>query len=1174
MLKLERLELSGFKSFVDPVEVRFAGGITGIVGPNGCGKSNLSDAITWVLGEQSAKSMRADTMEDVIFNGSEKRKPLGMGEVTLCFRTEPGFAGSDDGHMVVSRRVFRTGESQYRLNGKLIRLKEIKDLLMDTGLGVRAYSVIEQGKIGLILSGKPQERRRLIEEAAGITRYKARKKVAEVKLEEASANLLRLDDIISEIERNLRSLKRQAGAARRYQERQSEARRLERVVGLGRWAALAAQLAGRRSELASAHAAEAGLAATVHAAEAGLAALRERVERLASALADRNRRQAELAGTIEGRQQLIAGGRRTVHEIDARNAAGAALAARLAGELEQHAAALAELAARRDDLAGEHGAAALLVEADGARLREVELAAERGEARLEELRRELMDSLARLGELRSRLHRDQIEAEKGSYRQRHLLDELDLRARELADAGAALAVERGAAARLEQEVRERETSLAGARAELARLLSDEAAASDALAALEREHVVTAERQRFLSEVAESAADRGRALSERLAEIGLPDAERLSARVRAPHGWERSLDAYLGALLDAALVPAGASALELARELAARGRGGAAFLRPLDPTPAAQPPHDPAIVAPLGEALGLDSGLAGALPPAFLVESAADAERLARRHPGLHFVSRERVWAQGGLVHLEADEGEPGLLERTSELARLAEALPRLALALDQARTGLERLVGARAAAAEAVRTAEGERAGALQELAVTGARRDELESRHLRLAEAEGLLRRETAALDGELARRGEAQRAAAEELARLEALHAERERAFDGVQAETERVRSEREQLRALGAGRRGQLDVLTERLRSIEHQTLRLERERDSALAQLDAWEGEAAGLAGRRAELETAMAGAERELQEALELRAGGEEAVREEEERLDGERLRVRAAEAALADERDRHDAARRAVEDLRVTLAGLEHDAAHLAAEHRERCGEELPADAGEAPANLLELETDLARLRDQLEAMGPVNVLAAEECDAEEERHRFLTAQRADVARSVESLRQTIREINQTSSERFRETFAAVNEQFSRTFVELFRGGEAEMRLMDEEDVLECGIEIVARPPGKRLQNLMLLSGGEKALTAIALLFALFRIKPSPFCILDEVDAPLDDVNTLRFVGMLKQLSRETQCIVITHNKLTMEVASTLYGVTMEERGVSKLVAVELEDVHPEAATA
>jgi chromosome segregation protein len=242
MLKVERLQISGFKSFVDPVEVRFAGGMTAIVGPNGCGKSNLSEAITWVLGEQSAKSLRGGTMEDVIFNGSDSRKPLGMAECVLTLRTDMSFPGAEDGRITIGRRVFRGGEGQYRLNGKLVRLKEVKDLLMDTGLGIRAYSVIEQGKIGMILSGKPQERRKLIEEAAGITRYKARKSVAELKLQEAMSNLLRLDDVISEVERALRSLKRQAGAARRYQEKEKEYRELLEGVLLGRWAALAARL--------------------------------------------------------------------------------------------------------------------------------------------------------------------------------------------------------------------------------------------------------------------------------------------------------------------------------------------------------------------------------------------------------------------------------------------------------------------------------------------------------------------------------------------------------------------------------------------------------------------------------------------------------------------------------------------------------------------------------------------------------------------------------------------------------------------------------------------------------------------------------------------------------------------------------------------------------------------
>ena len=291
-----------------------------------------------------------------------------------------------------------------------------------------------------------------------------------------------------------------------------------------------------------------------------------------------------------------------------------------------------------------------------------------------------------------------------------------------------------------------------------------------------------------------------------------------------------------------------------------------------------------------------------------------------------------------------------------------------------------------------------------------------------------------------------------------------------------------------------------------------------------------------------------------------------------ERLELERAAPRERAAAVQALRARHDVARSAVGELRVGLAGSEHDATHLASTYAEEFGEPLP-ETIEAPAivDLPAREEELARLKAQIEALGPVNVLAAQEHAEQEERHTFLVAQRADVHRSVESLRNTIREINQTSSERFKTAFAEVNANFAKTFADLFRGGEAEMRLLDEEDLLESGIEIVARPPGKRLQNLMLLSGGEKALTAIALLFALFRTKPSPFCILDEVDAPLDDVNTLRFVGMLRELSRETQCIVITHNKLTMEVAATLYGVTMEERGVSKLVTVALEDVQPEA---
>ncbi len=1181
MLKLERLDVSGFKSFVDPVHVLFAGGITGIVGPNGCGKSNLSDAITWVLGEQSAKSMRGDTMEDVIFNGSEKRKPLGMGEVTLSFLADESFAGAglgEDGRVTIARRVFRSGESQYRLNGKTVRLKEIKDLLMDTGLGIRAYSVIEQGKIGLILSGKPQERRKLIEEAAGITRYKARKKIAEVKLEEATANLLRLDDIVSEIERNLRSLKRQAGAARRFQERQAEWKTLHRAVLGGRWSRLASELSLRRIALGEAQTRETDLAANIHRQEAELAELRERLDRLAKELSDKAQRQAELGATIAGRQQFLSGTRRTIAEIDARVSAGQAVSGKRREELEIHGRSVHELAASRARLIVEHDQAAALVQADGARLREVESVAAAAEARLEAARQELLASLNELTALRNRIHREQIESEKSSFRQRHLFEELALRSQEITEASRGLAGANARLAEIEALLAERRDELGAARETLEGLLAREATAAEALRSLEHERTGRSERQRFLAELAASDRERGQALAERLADLGISEPETLGTRIHAMRGWERSLDLYLGDLIDAVVLSGDRPACEVAGLLAGSAHAAGTLLSPIATgirggTAGDWPrPDDPAIVASLGDALGLQPEVARALPPAYLVATPEDAERLARAHAGVAFLTRDRLWMQGGLIHLQGDEQQPGFLARTSELTDLADLLPELEQRIGAAQGEIQELVAARAAVAETIHRAQEAAAALKQEQAGVRSRRDELAGRHQRLAESEEALQREQARLASELARLGEVQLGLGGELEKLEASHATRERQFDDLQREVEAARKERETQRALGAGRRGQLDVLSERLQSLDRESARLAREIAAAERQIEEWVKESATLATRKNELEGAMQQAERELQEALDLRAGGEDLLRREGEALETERQGARQAQEALAGARREHDAARGEVENLRVALVGLEHDAHHLGTEHAEHFGEPLPEVPGELPPNLAEMEVDLARLKEQIEAIGPVNVLAADEYGSEEERHKFLSAQRADVAASVESLRQTIKEINQTSSERFKEAFAQVNAQFSKTFVDLFRGGEAEMRLLDEEDLMESGIEIVARPPGKRLQNLMLLSGGEKALTAIALLFALFRTKPSPFCILDEVDAPLDDINTLRFVGMLRELAKETQCIVITHNKLTMEVASTLYGVTMEERGVSKLVTVALEEVHPEAA--
>src|SRR5215203_4164980 len=389
MLKVDRLEISGFKSFVDPVEVRFAGGVTAIVGPNGCGKSNLSEAITWVLGEQSAKSLRGGTMEDVIFNGSDSRKPLGMAECVLTLRTDLDIPGADEGRVTIGRRVFRGGESQYRLNGRVVRLKDVKDLLMDTGLGIRAYSVIEQGKIGMILSGKPQERRKLIEEAAGITRYKARKGIAEVKLQEATSNLLRIDDVISEVERALRSLKRQASAARRYQEKEVEYRQLLETVLLGRWAALAARLAELKGKIEETSTREAGLAADLHRDEASLAQGRERLDALARRMAERHQKASEIAATIEGRQEFLKANRQTLIDLGERSAQGRALAERREQEIETWADMLSSLEERRLELAAEREQAAHAVDQDEQQIAAAERDLRQVAARVDAMRGQL-----------------------------------------------------------------------------------------------------------------------------------------------------------------------------------------------------------------------------------------------------------------------------------------------------------------------------------------------------------------------------------------------------------------------------------------------------------------------------------------------------------------------------------------------------------------------------------------------------------------------------------------------------------------------------------------------------------------------------------------------------------------------------------------------------------------
>ncbi len=1214
-MKLKRLEISGFKSFVDPVQTDFSPGITAIVGPNGCGKSNLSDAINWVLGEQSPKSMRGGSMEDVIFNGSEKRKPLGMCEVNLTLDPEGmDVEGVEDGDIVIGRRLFRSGESQYRLNDKTVRLKDIRDILMDTGLGLRAYSVIEQGRIGQILSGKPQERRKLIEEAAGVTRYKQRKRLAELKLEDATANRMRLDDVIAEVERALRSLKRQANAAVRFKEREGEYKELLERVLTARWSQLEAQLRQIQHEIENATDSEAHQTAELAQKEAALAKARESLEVVAQELAERHQRHADLAARIEGRQEFVRGARQTTQEIAERLENGKTIEAQRREEIETHQASLAALEERAERLFGERDQAMSAVEQDELLIAAAEKALAGVAAQLEDVRTKMMTSLGQTNALQSKLHQEQIEREKAAYRreraEQELIearDELGKINQELSDADKGLGElrsqftgKRDDRDRVEKMIQELDGEAASLRHQL-----------DAVTA---ETTQIDQRKAVLDELATADARRRNKIRAALTELGLPEPQFLDDAIEVPAGWEDSLDLYLDQLRDAVLVPADEDPLALARALAAN-RSQGTLLRPGDPDrsgpraaedrpffggrPAAPRPFDPfeanrparvdagltirdagddaAVVTSLGEAMGLPPEFACSLPPAYLVESAEDAERLALDRPGTAFISRDRLWAHNGVLHVQGDEAIPGVLARNRELQEIDEKLPGLEVRAQGLRTELAQLEERKGSLSDERAAIERDIAEINKTQAVAAARQQDAAGRRDRAQQRYEKLALRQQQLTSELEQHSERRAALQRQLDGAQSAHQETESLFDRVQAEVDTKRQEREAVRTTGAGHQGRLQLLRERVESHGTESRRLSRQIQDVEGYLAQWSEEEKRLGQRKGDLEANIAQAEEELQVSLEQKASAEEQTLESQAKLDGERERVRGLEQAVTEQRENRDGGRGALEQLRVQQATTAQNVGHVRESFLEEFGRELPATdtleaLPEVPTNQPELEAELQQRKAVLDKMGPVNVLAAQEYEEQLERHGFLTEQRADVQESILSLRKTIQEINETSSERFAQTFEQVNKTFAESFTNLFRGGEGTMRLLDEDDPLESGIEIVARPPGKKLQNIMLMSGGEKALTAIALLFALFRTKPSPFCILDEVDAPLDDANVLRFVDTLKNMAEETQFLVVTHNKLSMEAASSLYGVTMEEKGVSKLVGVNVDELHPETA--
>ena len=1221
-MRLQSLELLGFKSFADKTVFNFHEGFTAIVGPNGCGKSNVLDAVRWVLGEQSAKSLRGGEMADVIFNGTDARKPVGFAEVSLTFTDCAAELGVDWHEVRATRRVYRDGLSEYLLNKTVCRLKDIQSLFADTGIGRSAYSMMEQGRIDQILSSRPEDRRAVFEEAAGITKYKSQKREALRKLEATEANLLRLGDIIKEVKRQIGSLQRQAGKARRYQALLADLQVLDTHHSHRQLDALETELTQSRTETvrldeqqrATERAIEerenevAAQRGKLEEVDARISEARGEVQRLQNQIAShRNRielnreRAQELSALIERYELDIktaetkrAQQETEIHETDALLEETERLLATKQNELEQLTQRAAEVRREREEREHERQTLELTISKLENRVRDLEEEVSGIRTRRTATEPRLAELETSLGEATAA--RDRLESSLGAAR--------------------------ATAEKQEQTVQELAADLRAAEEELGR--RQQALRESEMASIASDRAIAEQQSRL--EILQQSNDEGEGLAQGSQAVlkGLGDPERIlpavmgafAALIEVDEDFIPAVEAALGRNLHAIVLQNGALATEIIAKLTEEKLGQTALISPElfaaapQPTPslpegaiawACEKVHAPAEFQPLVRRL---------LGEVLIVDDLEQAQRLKKELPffAIATLSGELISAKGVVYGGRVSAENSSLFARKAQISSLSAQHRRL-LEERQNLRGTEDEIKAEIDVTMRRLTKIRERHEALRVDHSASAMQISALERELHEAN------RKVDATEWEKATLAQQLAASAERIARLEdeaanqkvLLGEQRERRTT-VESAVEAARLRDEQLTAQLSELR--LAVATERQR---HESLRGQRQpmaaRQAELAEL---------IASRRADIAAYRQRREQQAQEtaaaesSIEANSAQLSAAESTVAEIAGARVarlaEVNALEGDLRARRkslsDLHEA--RGKEEVRQTQIQLQIDnlAEHVARRYqvnlrefapdryaftktlnvqlkrREKIETEASAtpapDGGSqelAPPDVADVEAIIAQLTQQLDLMGPVNLDAVHEYDELEERHGFLETQNNDLTASRRELLDVIARINQTTQKLFADTFAQVRINFREMFAELFGGGRADLVLLDEDDSLNCGIDIIAKPPGKHLQSISLLSGGERTMTAVALLFAIYMVRPSPFCILDEMDAPLDESNINRFIRVLERFVSQSQFIIITHNKRTIAKADILYGVTMEERGVSKLVGMRLTEAKTDDAT-
>lgn len=1325
MLRFEKLFIQGFKSFCDPTEVVFdEHGITAVVGPNGCGKSNVADAISWVIGEQRAKSLRGGKMEDVIFTGSRNRQPAGMAEVLLTMvvtatfeiRSDIGKPSSEEVNealtakaehervaepattatdnqvelpaeagaveleaplgeaaltaeappttadtapekkkqakprkvaskeisriyhegerITVGRRLYRTGESEYEMNGRSCRLRDIQDLFSGTGLGGAHYAIIEQGRIGQVLSAKPLDRRSLIEEAAGISKFKLRQHQAELKLEATKTNLSRVTDILLEVERQQNSLKRQAQKARRYQRLRQESRDLMRAVFVvdyrtmrsnssaleARLSEIAARETETATQIATQEEAQARAAQQARTAEDALNTTRQEASAIDLEVERAKQQHSYLTQQLQSLGQRSQQFVRDQAAISERSDFIAHEAGRLRAQLQAVEQEINAESKSLMDAEAEHRA---LAERDAG-----------AEGKLEDARKQLYENTTTLERWRQ-LKRQFTEAvERAQTRLSGLATE-----RERAVTQAQAAEERSAELRIKFEettLQQQNTAeeLGNVAAQLNQQRQTREVKQAALNSLQRNLTAAEQRLKSLQELDERRTYFSEAVQLLMQnqQQGFRTLGTLADFVQVAPEFETVIEAGLRDELQYIVVPSYDDAVNAIEFLKAEGGGRATFLvvgsGAEGAIPAAANGYETNGHRTLNSLLGLRPDYAEAfklalpgLAQAKIVDDTAQAIELARQSAtngngsGAALVSLtrtgERIIAGRLVTGGSGSDKGTGVLALKREIVSLDEQLDALSEQVNSAETELRELNQLINNLTDRRNTLDAELRQLEKRLAVEREQLQQAERERERTSTYIRVVETETAQAQAEHTDFTGKLNHAAAQTEDAERAHAEASGVVTSAQNELAELRRMAEQRTQELSRRRAEFAAKTERRRGMQNDLRRLENETSDLSNRLDRTRMEAVEADEQANQLSASIENIAEQSKELLAEQARLNAELSERSQVMNAAREQVETFDLQLRAARDAATQAREERAQREIERAKLSSDLEHLSTlcynELGEQIGEvverleqaahqdgteESTAEAVTTPTSLAldsedeegEGQTDawptfwtvpedfdlavakarLDELRAKIDALGPVNMMALQELGEVEERFVFLTEQKADIEKAIADTQAAITEIKHRSRERFRDAFTQINENFKLMFVELFGGGQGEMRLIDESDILESGIEIIAQPPGKRLQNVLLLSGGEKAMTAIALVMGIFKYRPSPFCLLDEVDAPLDEMNIGRFSEKILEMSQFTQFMVITHSKRTMEAAQTLYGVTMEDPGVSKLISVKL----------